>query len=139
MSMFETKTLTVSIDASFETVFNDLSEPTTHPEWAVEFFHGKAERRGDGEIVANVPRMGGAVRIKVDSDVSSGVIDVFLAPGEQAFGSPIPVRLLENGSGVDVLWTLARSPGMPDTAWTEGLNSMQAELQKLKARHEKSS
>ena len=136
MSIRETKTLTVSIDAPFRSVFDDLSDPITHPEWAVSFFHGRAERQEDGEIVANVPRMGGPVRIKVNSHLTSGVVDVFLAPEGGEYGSPIPVRLLENETGVDVLWTLSRPPGIPDTAWTEGLSSMREELQNLKARHE---
>ena len=50
--------------------------------------------------------------------------------------APIPVRLVPNGDGVDVLWTLARFPGVTDQAWQQGLAAMVRELQALKRRHE---
>jgi hypothetical protein len=37
---------------------------------------------------------------------------------------------------VDVLWTLARFPGVSDQAWQQGLAAMARELQALKRRHE---
>ena len=46
------------------------------------------------------------------------------------------MRVVPNGDGCDVLFTLARFPGTPDEAWEEGLASMQRELENLKARHE---
>jgi hypothetical protein len=60
MATLHTHTLTV--DTPVVKVAADLADPTTHPEWATEFYAG-------------------------------------------------PVRLVPNGDGVDVLWTLARFPG----------------------------
>jgi hypothetical protein len=136
MPIFQTKTLTISIDAPFTKVATDLADPATHPEWAKEFFSGAAKRTESGEVHVSVPMMGGVVRFKIEADTKRGVLDLFLAPEGVDFGAPLPVRLIKNGDGVDVLWTLTRVPGTPDSAWEHGLASMEKELLALKARHE---
>lgn len=138
MPIFQTKTLTISIDAPFEKVVTDLADPATHPEWAKDFFEGAAKRIESGEVLVTVPMMGGTVRYKIEADTKQGILDLFLSPEGADFGEPLPVRLIKNGSGVDVLWTLTRFPGMPDAAWENGLASMEKELLALKVRHEES-
>jgi len=137
MAIQETKTLTVSIDADFHKVAADLADPMTHPEWAHRFFMGPAVQTGiKGEVLAQVPMMGGKVRYKVEADLKRGLFDLYLAPEGAPFGAPIPVRLICNADGVDVLWTLSRVPGTSDAGWQTGLAAMTDELQALKARHE---
>lgn len=137
MSTMITETLRVTIDAPFDEVASDLADPSTHPEWGTEFFSGPARPGDDGEVLVTVPRMGGEVRSKVEADVESGIIDLYLAPRSEPFGPSLPVRVLRNADGVDVLFTLARFPGQSDDEWEEGLASMARELTKLKARHER--
>lgn len=84
-----------------------------------------------------VPRMGGKVRMRIDADVASGHIDLYLAPTGSPYGPPLPVRVVPNADGVDVLFTLARFPGQSEAEWEEGLASMARELENLKARHER--
>jgi hypothetical protein len=67
---------------------------------------------------------------------SSGILDLYFAPPGAPYGPPIPVRLVPNGDGVDVLWILARFPGVSDQDWQQGLASMARELDVLKRRHE---
>ena len=134
----ETKTLTISIDAPFETVMADLADPMTHPEWATEFFSGPAEPGPNGSVTADVPMMGGKIRFKIESHPDQGILDLFLAPVGAEYGAPLPVRLLRNGDGVDILWTLTRFPGMPPQVWQDGLRSMERELLGLKERYEAS-
>jgi hypothetical protein len=76
--------------------------------------------------------MGGAARYRQDVDLDRGVIDIYLAPDDAPFGPPLPVRLLRNGDGVDVLYTLTRFPGTPDEQWQAGLASMWREPDNLK-------
>ena len=136
MPIFQTKTLTISIDAPLAKVTSDLADPATHPEWAKEFFSGPAKKTESSEVLVPAPMMGGVVRFKIDADIDLGLLDLFIAPEGADFGMPIPVRLIKNGDGVDVLWTLTRFPGMPDLAWEQGLAGMERELLALKARHE---
>ncbi len=136
MSTLISKTLTVTIDASYDKVAEDLADPMTHPEWGREFFDGPARKTEDGLVVVNIPAMGGEVRYKIDNDIERGIFDLYFAPEGQEFGPPLPVRLLHNEDGVDVLWTLAQQPGMPIEIWESGLASMERELANLKKRHE---
>jgi hypothetical protein len=114
----------------------DLADPTTHPDWATEFYAGPVRPAAGGDFIAPVPMMGGQVRHKIDADIAQGLLDLYFAPQGAAYGPPIPVRLVPNGDGVDVLWTLARFPGVSDQAWQQGLAAMARELQALKRRHE---
>lgn len=137
MTTMITETVRITIDAPFEQVATDLADPTTHPEWGTEFFSGPAQPVGEAEAEVMVPRMGGDARMKVEAVVASGHVDIYLAPKGQPYGPPLPVRLVPNADGVDVLFTLARFPGQSDEAWGEALASMARELDGLKARHER--
>ena len=136
MATLHTHTLTVTIDAPLVKVAADLADPATHPSWATEFYAGPVRPAAGGEFLAPVPMMGGQVRHKIDADIARGLLDLYFAPQGAAYGPPIPVRLVPNGDGVDVLWTLARFPGVSDQAWQQGLAAMARELQALKRRHE---
>ncbi len=136
MSTLRTSTLTVTIDAPYAQVAKDLADPMTHPEWGREFFAGPAERTENGAVLVQIPAMGGEVRYQIEADIERGIFDIYLAPIDEPFGPPLPVRLLHNGDGVDVLWSLAQQPGMPEAIWQEGLASMERELKHFKRRHE---
>jgi len=134
MATMPTQTVAVSVDADPTEMTKYLADATTHPEWATEFFSDGAEEAGDGTWSMNVPRMGGPVRVKIDAVTALGVIDMYLAPEGTPFGPPLPIRVLPNGDGCDVTFTLARFPGQSDEDWADGVTSMQRELENLKAR-----
>ncbi|HEC19792.1 MAG TPA: hypothetical protein ENI97_10685 [Gammaproteobacteria bacterium] len=137
MAIFESKTLTVEIDAPYEKVMMDLADPMTHPEWAKEFFAGPAKKSEYGYVLAPVPMMGGTIKFKIESDIALGLLDLYLAPPDSDYGAPLQVRVIRNGDGANVLWTLFRFPGLSDSNWKDGLISMSKELLELKKRHEK--
>jgi len=138
MSTLPITTLTVTIDAPYAQVAQDLANPDTHTEWATEFFSGPATPAENGAVRVNVPAMGGDVLYRTEADVDRGILDFYFAQTTGAsLGPPLPVRLLHNGDGVDVLWTLTRFPETPDDRWEAGIASMERELQNLKHRHEK--
>lgn len=136
MTVASTRTLTVTIDAPYDVVCADLGDPSNHPAWATEFFAGPATRQPDGSVLVPAPMMGGVVHFAVEADPATGHVNLYLAPEGAPFGDPLPVRLLRNGSGVDVLWTLTRPDGIPDAAWDGALASMSVELGNLRRRHE---
>ena len=134
MPTHDTTTLTVTIDAPVPVIVDDLADPMHHPEWAQEFFAGPARRVADGEVEVDVPMMGGPVRFSVVADRDNGLVDLYLAPKGAPFGDPVPVRVIPNGSGSDVLWTLTRPAGAPDAMWEAGLMAMDRELAALRRR-----
>lgn len=125
-----------TIDVPPDVVAQDLADPTTHPEWATEFFAGPVEPTSDGDFAATVPMMGGLVRLRVEAHPALGVVDLYLAPEGAPFGPPLPIRVVPNGDGADVLFTLARFPGTSDEAWARGIDSMRRELSRLRRRLE---
>lgn len=136
MSTLITQTVSVTIDAAPAQVSADLMEAESHPEWGTEFFSGGAEDLGDGSWRVNIPMMGGEARMRIDGDEALGVIDMYLAPEGVPFGAPLPVRVVPNGDGADVLFTLTRFPQQTDEEWEAGVASMGRELINLKERHE---
>jgi len=139
LEMNQTQTITADIDAPLEAVISELANPMSHPSWATAFFEGEAEAVTDSEVRVTVPLMGGPCRMRIDADVDHGIIDIFLASGEAEYGEPLPVRVVRNGEGATVLWTLSRFPGMPESAFSAGCASMQEELSNLKAKMESTS
>ena len=135
MTTLPTDTVRVTIDAPVTRVANDLADVAAHPSWATEFFEGSARRDG-AEWLVQVPRMGGPARMRIDADAERGIVDMYLAPGEAPYGPPLPVRVVPNGDGCDVLFTLTRSPGLDDQQWAAALDSMSRELQQLRSRLE---
>lgn len=136
MTSLPIRTVTVTIDAPYPEVADYLADPSMAHEWGTEFFAGPLRRADGDEWVAPVPMMGGECRYRQEVDVRRGILDIFLAPPGGEFGPPLPVRLLRNGDGIDVLWTLTRFPGTPDEAWQHMIESMERELQNLKLRFE---
>jgi len=137
MSLTESAVMSISIEAAPRVVAEDLADPSTHSDWATEFIDGPPlEVREDGSVVVNIPAMGGPSRFKVEADLDRGILDLYLAPCDVPFGPPLPVRLVANGDGVDVLWVLSRPAMMDDEQWVTAQDSMARELENLKTRHE---
>ena len=67
MVVLKTRTLSASIDAPFQQVFDDLAESLRHHEWATEFFSGPPEPTGMGYVIAQVPMMGGTAKFRVEA------------------------------------------------------------------------
>ena len=132
MPTMETSTIAVTIEVPFEEVVSNLSNPLNHPTWAKEFFSGSVEEVADDVYRVSVPMMGGPTSFRIASTPEFGVIDLYLAPEGAPFGDPLPVRVIPNGSGADVLWTLSRPSGLPTPAWIAGVDAMRRELAALK-------
>lgn len=89
MQTYETTTLSVTINAPYRTVTQDMADPRTHPAWATEFFTAPLREGVDGTYIATVPSMGGEVQFKVDADPELGIFDMYLAPMGVAYGAPV--------------------------------------------------
>jgi hypothetical protein len=136
MATLHTHTLTVTIDAPLVKVAADLADPTTHPDWATEFYAGPVRPAAGGDFIAPVPMMGGQVRHRIDADIAPGAPGPLLRPPGRGLWPADPGPAGPQRRRVDVLWTLARFPGVSDQAWQQGLAAMARELQALKRRHE---
>jgi hypothetical protein len=127
----ESRTLTVRIDRPFAMVYEFLVDPANWSRWA--FGLGKSLRRSDGEWIADSD--GGIVKVRFTARNGYGVLDhTVIRPAAQVY---VPMRLITNESGCELLFTLFREPGITDERYNADANFVQRDLNGLKALLEK--
>jgi hypothetical protein len=119
--------LSVSIECAPERVYAFVRNPENLPRWAGGL--GTAVRKsGDGWIVETA---GGPLGLAFASDNDLGVLDhrVTIAPGVEVLN---PMRVVANGSGSEVSFTLFQLPGMTAEKFAEDAGLVERDLKTLK-------
>jgi len=126
--MMETRTVSVSIRESPQKVYEFAANPTNLPKWAPGFVKSIANR--DGQWVAQTTM--GEVTFAFAERNSFGVLDhgVTLPSGE-TFSNPM--RIVANGQGSEVLFTLFRHAPMTEAEFDRDATVVLGDLEKLKA------
>jgi len=125
--MTESRHLTVSIGRPAADVYGYVRDPAHLPAWAAGLAAGI--RRERGEWVADSPM--GRVLVRFVPVNEYGVLDhdVVLPDGTV---STNPLRVLSDGAGSEVVFTLRRRPGMTDEEWAADTEAIRADLGTLK-------
>jgi hypothetical protein len=112
MTTMESRTLSVRIERPLAEVYDFLAEPANVAKWA-------AGLTQDADVTF-------ATRNEY------GVLDhsVLLPAGQEVY---VPMRVIRNGSGTEVLFTLFRLPDMTDEAFGNDEGAVQRDLDTLKA------
>jgi len=133
MALSQSKTLNVSINADPKKVYDFVSDPENMPNWAGAFCQSVGKVRG--EWVIKTPE--GPMRIRFCQKNEFGILDHFVspAPGAEIF---VPMRVVPNGSGSEIIFTLFRMPDMTDEKFTEDIKWVRRDLESLKTVLEKS-
>jgi uncharacterized protein YndB with AHSA1/START domain len=127
----ESRTITVRIARPCHEVYDFLAEPANFPRWASGL--GRSLARVNGEWIADTPE--GRVTIRFSPRNALGVVDhhVAVRPGVEIH---IPMRVIANGTGSEVMLTLFRLADMTpetfarDADWvTRDLNALRALLE----------
>jgi hypothetical protein len=108
-------------------VYAFASEPANLPRWASGLSSGIEEV--DGEWVAESPM--GRVKVALAARNDLGVLDhdVTLPSGETVHN---PMRVLANGDGSEVVFTLYRRPGVSGGEYEADAATVVADLRRLK-------
>jgi hypothetical protein len=124
----ESRHLTVPIDRPAAAVYAYARDPAHLPGWAAGLAAGI--RRERGEWVADSPM--GRVLVRFVPVNEYGVLDhdVVLPTGESVTN---PMRVLTDGAGSEVVFTVRRRPGMTDEQWAADVAAVTADLATLKA------
>jgi hypothetical protein len=132
MATIESRTLSVRIDQPFAGAYEFLVDPANWNKWA--FGLGKSLRRSDGGWIADSD--GGTVQVLFTARNQHAVLDhtVIRPSGAQVY---VPMRLITNGSGCELLFTLFREPGITDQRYNADANFVQSDLNRLKELLEK--
>ena len=120
--------LTVSIDRAPDEVYAFVGDPRNLPRWAAGLGADIRPAGDHWEVVTG----DGTVGLRFAPRNEFGVADhtVILADGSEVY---VPMRVMPNGPGSEVMLGLFRQPGMDDAAVERDAGLMQADLLALKA------
>ncbi|PZQ56902.1 MAG: polyketide cyclase [Phenylobacterium zucineum] len=127
MTLHETVTLSITIAAPFEAAYAFAHQPANFTAWASGLAASLHET--DDGWVADTPE--GEARVSFSSPNAFGVLDHRVnLPGRPEIY--IPLRMVENGDGVEVSLLLLRQPGMTDEMFEKDAAHVRQDLAALK-------
>ena len=126
---FPAKQISVSVNLPVSDVYSYAANPENLPKWAEGLSRSTITRVGD-EWLADSPM--GKVKIRFAAHNEFGVLDhdVKLPSGEINHN---PLRVVKNGSGSEVIFTLFRLPRMSDADFDRDAKLVENDLRRLKA------
>jgi hypothetical protein len=127
--MLEARTISISIGRPWRELYDAIWQPMIFPRWASGLSRSSLEKDGDA-WKAEGPE--GRVRIRFTDHNPFGVMDHYVEVGT---GTEIyvPMRVIPNGDGAEVLLTLFRQPGMSDAKFQADAEWVARDLLALKA------
>lgn len=132
-STFEVRHVSVSINRPWNDVYDFVSDGDNFVRWASGL--GEKIRRAGNEWVAEGPL--GTVKVRIVERNAFGVADhdVVLENGVTVHN---PLRIIPNGTGGTVTFTLLRLPGVSEQQFNDDAKAVEKDLLSLKAILEKS-
>jgi len=123
----ESRHISIAIDRPAGEVYDYVRHPPNLPSWAAGL--GGSVEHVDGQWVAESPM--GRVVVAFAPDNQFGVLDhrVTLPSGLVVDN---PMRVIADGAGCEVLFTVRRQPGMTDEEFERDADAVRADLGTLK-------
>jgi hypothetical protein len=127
-STFESRTITVRIARAQHEVYAFASVPENFPRWGSGL--ARSLKKVNGEWVAEAPE--GPVKVRFTERNEFGILDhhVAIRPGVDIY---IPMRVIANGTGSEVIFTVFRLPEMTDETFARDVEWVERDLRALKA------
>ena len=124
----QSRNLSIYINRSVRVVYEFVSIPENFRLWASGL--GKSLKKVKGEWYAETPD--GPATIRFSERNEFGVLDhwVYLKPGVQIY---IPMRVIQNGSGSELIFTLQRLHDMSDEKFAADAEWVMRDLTSLKS------
>ena len=126
-STLESRTLTVRIDRPLREVYDFVSLPENFPIWAAGL--GTSIGLVKGEWIAETPQ--GPLRVRFTERNDFGILDHYVIPavGGEVY---IPMRVIGNDHGSEILFTLFRLANMSDEQFAADAALVEQDLATLK-------
>lgn len=127
MTVYPSRTISVAIDRDRDEVYDFASIPENFTRWAAGL--GRRFGRSGDEWIAEGPD-GQPIRIRFSPANDFGVIDhvVTGAAGETCNA----MRVIANGTGADVLFTVHQPPSMSEQLFADDIAAVTRDLDALK-------
>ena len=128
--MLESRTISISIARNWQHVYEAVWRPQDFTRWASGLSKSPLERDDADWWKAEGPD--GPIRIRFSDHNAFGVMDhyVDLGAGTVIY---VPMRIVANGEGAEVLLTLFRQPGMSDEKFAADAEWVARDLLALRA------
>lgn len=124
--MNEVRHLSVTIAQSPDVVYAFLSEPANFPKWASGL---GSLSQVNGAWVAQTPE--GPMPVRFSGKNPYGVLDHWVSP-QAGPEIHIPMRVIANDEGSELIFTLFRQPGMDDAKFAADADWVMRDLEKAK-------
>ena len=131
-TMYQVLHISVSINRSPNEVYAFVSNPENLPKWATGL--GGSIKNIHGEWIADAPM--GQVKVKFADENQFGIVDheVVFESGIKVYN---PMRVIANGEGSEVFFTLIRQPEMSGEKFAQDAQWVEKDLGILKGFLEK--
>lgn len=128
----ESRTVSVRISRPWHEVNEFLSNPENWNAWAHGL--GKTIRPSQGRWIADTQE--GTIEVRFTPKNTFGIVDHFVRrkSGAEIY---VPMRLIHNGTGCELLFTLFREPGTPEDKYADDLEFVKRDLDELRTVLEK--
>lgn len=128
--MRNSRTFSIPIARPVDEVYAFLLEPTNFTKW-VFVGHSRMRRLKDRdwEVETTVGRR----ILRFPERMPHGVLDHFALLSEDAEPHPIPMRVVANGDGTELIYTSFQREGQTDEQWNSMLEWVTTDLMTLKA------
>jgi hypothetical protein len=125
--MTNSKTINISIKSDPKTVYEFISNLENLPKWAPSTFPSIKEV--NGEWLVDTPH--GPNKVMLTEKNNFGILDhsVKLVSGVEVY---VPMRVLKNGTGSEVLLTIFQTSEMTDEAFIQDIKMVERDLNHLK-------
>jgi hypothetical protein len=129
---YQVRHISVSIDRPPDEVYSFVSNPENLPKWATGL--GDSIKKVNDEWIADAPM--GKVKIKFAEENKFGILDheVVLESGVTINN---PMRVIANGKGSEIFFTLIRQPETSDEKFEKDAQWVEKDLKILKGLLEK--
>lgn len=126
-TLFQSCNLSISINRNAKDVYDFVSVPVNFGLWASGL--GKSLKQVNGEWIAETPE--GAAKIRFTEHNELGILDHWVStePGLEIY---IPMRVIPNDGGSELIFTLFRLPGMSDEKFSADAEWVMRDLTTLK-------
>jgi hypothetical protein len=123
----ESRYLAERIDRPAGQVYDYAADPANLPRWAPGL--GGSIEQEDGQWFVQTPV--GRARVAFVPRNDLGVLDHYITPpsGETVY---VPLRVIPDGAGCEVVFTLRRQPGMTDEELDRDAAAVTADLARLR-------
>ena len=124
---FPSRTSSISINCQPARVYEFVSNPENLPKWAKAFC--KSVTKSNDDWIMQTPR--GSMKVRFAEKNAFGVLDHYVTPAPE-LDVYVPMRVLPNGSGNEVIFTLFRLPDMSNEQFAEDVGMVERDLKTLK-------